>query len=179
MVTFAAQLSSSTNFNKQLFQSTVRPTGMWILCGAPGGYSSAYTLAPVVCDPTISLTSINMTINGINYLNQPLISQYDSYNLLKFNMEESCQSKLTGNHLSFNDFSQGYRFYFQDLTRLKLLDENTPCTIQYQATLLTTASNGQTVSTTYDMYVLLDRTLSWQEELGSNAVVNTVTQGAR
>lgn len=161
------------SINTDITNSSIRPTRLWVLVTPSGTQTSSTNTFPATIGPGY-LQNCNIQVNRTNYYLNNLTSAMDFYKILESQMLGGGENTTSGSQVSFNDFICGTNPYCFDLSRMQLLDLNSPVTLTINTNLASTVANQQ-----FSLLFLVERLMTLELDISSSSVTSMVSQGQK
>jgi hypothetical protein len=157
--------------------SFVRPTRVWVLPTVAGTLASEANSFPAAISTAGQyLTNTNILINGLQFYQSNLKSQYEFYKLLREQMIGSGASMAWGSPISYIDFLKGgMNPYCFDISRNPTVDSNTQVALTLTTDIQSTVAGNMPA---LDVIVIVERLNTHILDISAGGVTMTCPQGA-
>jgi hypothetical protein len=156
-------------------QGIIRPTRVWVLPVAKSTLGSASNTFPATIGPNY-LSHTNIQLNGNNFYNNEMVTQYDHFREFKKQLIGASTSTACGTPISYSDWVAGINPYCFDLSRNPTVKSNNLCTLH-----LTTRIRDQTTKLApagdVELIVIVERLQTVTLQVSEGGVVVLTRQG--
>jgi hypothetical protein len=155
------------SLSQTITSSAVCPRRIWVLPVATGTLASANNTFPAWLGD-YQFSQANLAINSANYYQNNLMSQYEMYQILK----DQCPDGQ--GQISYYDYLNGCNPLVFDISRLKQLDLNAPCSLQFESQIQCKSS-----TTAFDLLCIVERSVTLKLNFNSSGVTSTLSYGSQ
>jgi hypothetical protein len=171
----AVGAASVTLSSTLIGSSFVRPSRVWVLPVLKNTTQTETNSFPsVISTQGQYLTNTNVLINGLQFYQSNLRSQYEFYKLLREQMIGGGASTAWGSPITYVDFLKGINPYCFDISRNPTVDSNT----QVSLTFSTDINVPSGTIPDLDLIFIIERLNTYVMDVSAGGVTMTVAQGA-
>lgn len=167
-------VQSSAQVSQQIATSVIHPTRMWVMPLVTGTLASETNTFPAYIGPNI-LTNFNIQLNGNNFYQNELRSQYQFYREFRTQLIAAGSSQSCGTPISFDDWLCGMNPYVFDLSRNPTVKSNNPNTLTVVCQVKDRAGSDVSNAT---LYCIIERLVTCVLKVSAGGVVIATKDGA-